>query len=131
MPDYADFTVSKQFVPMVVEIPDYIDINTAQIKMDYDGSNPANVKQQSQNGETVYLPAPGSLRLWQKNGTKQRNVNPIQNGGDYVQPGQAMPILTLVEPGTRVAIFYLEAVKTSDSWGDLSVRVELLPDTQQ
>lgn len=80
-------SVEHHFVPIVVEIPEHIDLtdSTATLQFYYDGSDPLAVKIEEQ----IYTPATGNMRLWAKDASEKRNPSPYQNGGDYLEPTQA------------------------------------------
>ena len=75
------------FVPLVVTLPEDVDPGTAQLVFDYIGSDPAAVTNVGTSSNPVYQPAAGSLRLWTQDGTQSRDGRGINDGGDYITPG--------------------------------------------
>ena len=73
IPDFAEFeyltkdgkAINKQFVPLVIEIPSHVPINTATIHFGYSGSDPLdiNIKPDPDNDDKkIYTPASGIMR---------------------------------------------------------------------
>jgi hypothetical protein len=68
---------------------------------------------------TTYTPAPGSLRLWTKDGSQARNKADIAAGGDYVVPLKPYTLADLgLDSGNRVVTLWLEAVRPSANLAD-------------
>jgi hypothetical protein len=125
MPGYANGIGSNPwvpsaavaFVPLEITIPEGVDPNGLQISLVYDGSDPNDM--QSASAATPYaLPNTGSIRVWSKDGTEQRNSDGIVDGGSYITPGIAFPGSSLTWASTSQgdetvsqATVYIEAVK--------------------
>lgn len=107
--DADDMNAQEKFVPLVLELPPGIDLDRILILFYYDASDPAGVNQED------YTPAPGALRVWEKDGNVARNKNAInaaqeQNRGDYVPPGVYPPAqLGFGEQGGTITL-YVEGI---------------------
>ena len=124
-----DSNTSEQFVPLVLELSDAIDLDVAEVKITYDDSDPADVTHQGT--PPVYAPGEGTLRIWKNDGSEDRNKNSAkdaQNPGDYV-PSDTFAASQLGLSGqTRTVTLYVEAVAASASVADLRIAVEVDPD---
>src|SRR4029077_18492551 len=88
--------------------------------------------------DLVYIPAPGFLRLWTKQGFVMRNGANFfdsSNPGDYLAPtpaGSQYGPSDLSRLGfsdsVRTVTVYVEAVRASNSAADQPVTVEIDPD---
>lgn len=128
LPDFADFTQSAAFVPVVIEIPAPLEIATGQIRFVYQASDPTGVVVEGtpESGFT-YLPAPGHLRLWMVDGDTNRNTASVADGGHFI------PADTLFEPAdfgldndNRELTVYVEAVRWSQAVADMKVEFEFI-----
>lgn len=92
---------SAPFVPMLIEVDGQLDPAQVRVRFAYEASNPVGITRtgDAQAGY-VYTPAPGSLRLWTKDGGVSRRVASLAQGGDYIAPGISY---TLAQLGTAVA----------------------------
>jgi len=157
IPDFADgfdyddsdgdddgLCTGLHFVPVVLEIPAPIDLNKAKLRITYDASDPAEVTLTGTEPNQVYtLPSEGSLRLWKKNGSQQRNKLSFteSENGDYVPSNDpddpddwydASDLAKLGSPplsnSNRTVTLYVEAVKPSADVADKRILVEVDPD---
>src|SRR5205823_701823 len=74
------------FVPVVIQIPPWADVQNDTIFLDYLASNPNDMKIVRTGQDVAYVPAPGYLRLWRKDANQSRNKLSVLDGGDYVAP---------------------------------------------
>lgn len=121
---------SDSFTPLLLELGgSALDPVQATVRFDYPGSDPALVQKSAIDGIDVYSPAPGSLRLWTKDGRESRNPAGVENGGDYVQAGKDY---TLSQLGSRQTDgswkFYVEGLTVSNGTGDQRIVVIIDPD---
>jgi hypothetical protein len=129
----AGTNASHNFVPVIFEFSDNIDTNTATVKFSGDFlSNPATDVSRSGAGTKgdpfVYsIEGDGRVRLWHgKNGSHSRRKAPVTAGGDAVIRDVEIPLMDLA-PSNRIVRLYLEALKRSESLGDVQIKVELKP----
>jgi len=121
--------ILENFVPIIFEIPEPIDISTANIRIsgDYEDSDPLAVTYDSQNG--YELPESGSLRIWNcDNPTAERIPLGILDSGHIVTQG----IYTATEFGftssKREIKCYVEAIQPSQTIADYRILFEVDPD---
>jgi len=65
-----------QFIPLVLELPEGIDLSKAQIKLSYNASDPGSDVSVAADG-TYSIVGGGSLRLWTKDGSVVRDRRDI------------------------------------------------------
>lgn len=129
IPDFADgfglfagpnysATANERFVPMVLELPEGVDPAVAKVRFLYDGSDPARVDLGVEDG--VYRPAPGSLRIWRKDGGQARSVTQ-----DYVVPSQSVVASALGMGTSRKATFWVEAIAAGAMQADQRIVVQV------
>ena len=115
-----------RFAPVVFELPEPFDPATATIWVSYDASDPRLVTTNAVGG---YEPASGGrLRIWARNGGVARSAAPLLEGGDYLAPGAYAPATLGITPGSRSATFYMEAVRKSESAGDIRIDFTARPE---
>jgi pimeloyl-ACP methyl ester carboxylesterase len=121
--------ILENFVPIIFEIPEPIDISTANIRIsgDYEDSDPLTVTYDSQNG--YELPESGSLRIWNcDDPTAERIPLGILDSGHIVTQG----IYTAAEFGftssKRKIKCYVEAIQPSQTIADYRILFEVDPD---
>jgi len=115
-----------RFAPVVFELPEPFDPATATIWVSYDASDPRLVTTNAAGG---YEPASGGrLRIWARNGGVARSATPLLEGGDYLAPGAYAPATLGITPGSRSATFYMEAVRKSESAGDIRIDFTARPE---
>src|SRR5262249_34292507 len=122
-----DINLQEKFVPLVLEVPQPVDLAQAKLKFTYDASDPAGVTVMGTPPDATYTPAPGSLRVWAKAGNVARNKAAVKDGGDYVKPDTYTPAQLGLTSGTRSVTLYVENIKPSTDPGDLRIKVELDP----
>ncbi len=138
LPDYADMTyrdsqtgaaVDVRFAPLVVELPETLDLNRISIRFDYQGSDPNAVATETDAfGNTLYTPAPGYLRIWKRGPSGTRAP-----ASDYIIPGHAyspaeLGISSITCTGQarcREAILYIEGIRRSQRQADQAIRLEV------
>ncbi|WP_432823271.1 transglutaminase domain-containing protein [Trichloromonas sp.] len=92
---------SAPFVPLLLEIDGTLDPTQVRVKFTYDASNPALITRSGdQAAGYVYAPAPGSLRLWSKDGGVSRKVAGLAEDGNYIAPNTSY---TLEQLGASIA----------------------------
>ncbi|MEO5367581.1 MAG: hypothetical protein H7831_14745 [Magnetococcus sp. WYHC-3] len=147
IPDYADGynwdgasgTVAEQkddastqddFIQLIVELPEPIDLSVANLKITYSDSDPASVTHSGT--PAVWAPGSGKLRIWKKDGNQIRNKNSAKatsNPGDYVPAGEYADVSKLGLSGsTRTVTLYVEGVDKSAVIGDQEIKIETDPD---
>ncbi len=141
IPDFADGfnqfggtsnqTAGEDFVPLVLELPEPIDLTKAKLKITYSDSDPGGVTRTGSGTQAVYTPASGHLRIWTKDGAVARNKVSVQAGtpGDYVPSDTYEDISKLGFSGaTRVVTLYVEGITNSAAVADQQIKVEVDPD---
>jgi hypothetical protein len=123
-----DSNASEHFVPLVLELPEPIDLRQAKVKFTYSASNPAGVQRAGMAPNFVYTPASGHLRIWKKNGNQARNEANANAGGDYVAPGIEYRPAQLGFSNTRVVRLYLEGIASSSAVAGDQIKVIVDPD---
>lgn len=124
-------TSNDHFVPLVLEIPADVNVSDCRLHISYSGSDPSKVTHEADEstGELVWKPAPGSLRIWKKNGDQPRNPTTAQaaaSPGDYVAPGMYTDVTKLgFSTSTRTLTFYVEGIAPSAYPGDLEITTTL------
>jgi len=124
----------ERFVPLVIQLPDGVDLEDVRVRFLYAASDPAAVTTSADDeGFPVYtLPEEGSLRIWNVDGKFPRNASSIIGGaGSYVAPDVDYTVSDLSHEGQigpRTWRFYIEAVKPSEVVGDLRITLEFDPD---
>lgn len=121
--DADDTSENSRFVPLVLEIPEPLALETAEIEFDYSASDPAGVAPTLD--DPYWLPS-GSLRLWKKDGSTARDKRSVAEGGDFVAAGTRFTPAQLGLQG-RTLTLYLEAVRESTATGDLAITVRVYP----
>jgi len=118
IPDFADMRHASKFVKVEADLSkvmDAIDWDTAVLRFEYSASDPAAVKTNTTRvgslTVTNYVPAPGHLRLWTKDGSVQRNPASVANGGHYVPPGVNLPLTKLSPSPVNTLVFYAEGIR--------------------
>ena len=136
VPDFAEFdygAVDHQFVPVILTLPDEMNLSSGRIVFKYDGSNPLNITQKvdTETQQNYYQPATGALRLWTKNANETRNPLPytkVSGEGHYIEPDKVYFASDLGfnngEKG-RIKVLYLEALLASSDRGDVAIKIEV------
>lgn len=135
IPDYADgynhWTTgalatndnasTHSLTPIILRLPEPSDPAVAHITLTYnDENNPVSITSDSDPILPAFLTGSGKIRLWRYNGNQARDqytdffTNTTYNASDFG-----------LTAASREVILYLEAVKPSDNFGDLSLEVEL------
>jgi hypothetical protein len=119
VPDYADgFDMfgnqgdgaSSAFTPVVIHVDSDLP-STATVTFTYDASDPAGLTRTGNEEDGYeYIPAPGYLRLWNKDGPQSRLKAGLESGGDYIKPGVAYTIAQLGFNIWSEKTLYLESV---------------------
>jgi len=119
-----DYSSGTEWVPVVLELPHPVDPTSAIVKITYSASNPLAV---TANGlpPTFTPPAEGKLRLWIKEGDEPRDAHSIIDSGDFIPSGSYPADMLGFDSSEQEIILFLEAVKASESMGDLNLTVEL------
>ncbi|MDB5332920.1 MAG: hypothetical protein JWP03_4071 [Phycisphaerales bacterium] len=153
IPDFADGSnaipnrdipdASAPFTPMDIRLSPGIDVSDPSkiiFQLDYSGSDPAAIIIPNPNGDnrqndpTVYLPAPGMLRIWAKDGTSARHVADIAGNGDYLKPNTTYSwaqLLAQLPAGSKIddhtVRVYVEGIQTSKLVGDQEIKIRVNP----
>ena len=119
---------NSKFVPLVVTLPQNTNLSQAMLNFSYDGSDPSNIEVDDSGPDKSYLPAPGTLRLWTKDGDQERNDSGIADAdpGDYIAPNApfSASVLSWSDiPGStdEQTTIYVEAVRASASTADQTI----------
>ncbi len=123
VPDYAEFggAAGKQFVPLVISLPDDIDVSDAQLGIGAeDQSNPGGVEY---SGEGWIIPS-GGYRIWKKDAGAARNPAAMQENtdGDWVNNGVYGDLSRFTWSANRLTL-YVEGVHA----GSYVMQVTLSP----
>ncbi len=121
--DDDDASEGDQFVPMRLVIPSGMD--ASQITFSYDASPPHEMLISHDPSEAPYMPAPGLLRIWRKDGSELRNMASVADGGDYIAPNYVYDASDFGLPaqGVDEVTLWIEAVRPSQAIGDASIVV--------
>jgi autotransporter-associated beta strand protein len=116
---------NDRFVPVVVQMFQPVNFQTATITFNYSGSDPM--------GATASAPAPGYMRLWLKDGTQQRNGTDVSAGGDYIEPGVSYLASQLgftgnLTDGGEQVTFYIEGIRPVDASDDADREITMTVD---
>jgi hypothetical protein len=114
----------EEFAAVSVQLDNAVDPNVATVTFQYAGADPAEVSQH-QFDPFPFFAAPGSLRIWTKSGSQQRDQRSANDDGTYVVPGEAYRLSDLGGAGGTVAL-WLEGIAATSAPAE--VRVQLDPD---
>jgi len=119
-----------KFVPVVIEIHDSVDVNTAKIRFRYFASDPVLIiRSGTEESGYVFEPAPGSLRIWTKDGIESRLSASVGESGDFINSDTAYPVTMLgFDETQRKVVLYVEAIEASGNIADRKITVEIDPD---
>ena len=133
------------FVPIVLQLPDSIDLSVARLYIDYAASDPLAISATPDGDPNSFewgdwSTYNGGLRLWTKDETAPRDPRPMQShlenpshpyNGDFVNPSRAWlndyhlaSDFDSFDPQARTIILYAEAVQA----GNFAVSVWVVPD---
>ncbi len=123
----------EEFTPLIVELAAPIDLDTADIKISYNASDPSGDLRTGASALYTYAAPPsGGLRIWTKNGSSVRNKASAKalSPGDYVEPGIYDADKLGFEGPTRVVTLYVEGIlsQTTQISNDGRIVVEVDPD---
>src|SRR5262249_50165756 len=128
----------ETFAPLVITLPDALDLSKATFRIEYEGSNPAGVTTSGTGAALTYNPAPGFLRVWTKDGNQARDGRSFFAAGatgDYVAPtpaGAQYGPADLARPrftaSPRTVTLYMQGIRPSAKAGDHKVSVKIDPD---
>jgi hypothetical protein len=122
--DRDDVSLGNRFVPVVLQVSNISDPAHQLIVFGYDASDPRGVTLDGNHPEAPYTPAPGSLRLWKRDGIETRDRRRVAVGGDYVAPNSPVTCAQLgLSPTGGTVTLWLETVRPSVSLGDHRVSV--------
>ena len=124
---FDDINASDYFTPIIIEIPDDIDISRAYIKITYKSSPPLNVIKSGTTPDYEYKPATGNLRIWMKDGYEQRDGKSVKSlfPGDYI-PSEKISVADLgFTENDREKTFYIEGIAPSSGIGTNVIKVEM------
>ncbi|GAK58189.1 hypothetical protein U27_05162 [Candidatus Vecturithrix granuli] len=111
------------FTPIMLELPEPLELEKVKIRLIYSGSDPNNVTQTGQG--TIqepyrYVPALGHLRIWKVDGAVSRKM-----AKDYVKPNSVYKASDL-GPGRTITL-YVEGIDASAELADRQIKVEVDP----
>jgi len=124
-----DLNSGEKFVPLVFELKPGIDATKAKIKFTYSDSDPAGVTRSGTAPNYTYTPAPGTLRIWTKDGNVSRNKASAKAAtpGDFVEAGTYTAEQLGFSGTVGTKVFYVEAIAPSASLGATRILVEVDP----
>jgi hypothetical protein len=127
-----DWPECPRFVPILLHLVNPGSYDSLKVRLSYPASDPASIQSTSDGkGGYIYTPAPGSLRLWTKNGTEKRKVASVADGGDYVPADVDLAPAGLgFNTQTQTVTLYLEAVNVSSALADLEIKVTSTLDSE-
>ncbi|MBT7065948.1 MAG: RHS repeat protein, partial [Verrucomicrobia bacterium] len=120
-----DVVTNEQFVPIVFEIPEPIDLSNAKVLLAYSGSDPLAV---SNVAPDSYEPAPGQIRIWTKDGDQSRDGHTVLSVGDYLAPDTYTAAQFGFSTGSRTVTNYIESVRCSTNIADIRIIFKVDPD---
>lgn len=139
IPNYADgFDAwdptsggSDSFVPVALELKAPIDLDKARVEFVYSASDPGAMSRLGAGtwaDPYRYVPAPGNLRLWTKDGAANRKKAEVSNSGDFIKAGVSYMASDLGFGAARKVVLYLEGIRSSSAKGDHRIQVNVRPD---
>ncbi len=126
IPDFADFDSGEPFAPMVVQIPDDVNIESAKIKFTYEQSDPTLITVDDSVTPPIYEPDPGFMRIWNKNGNEERSIDDITAGGNFIRNEQEASLTLFDINDDGEIVLYTELVRDKNEWGGLKTRIEII-----
>ncbi len=139
IPDFADFDItnnSAQFTPLVLELPEPIDISKAKIRFTYSESDPQGVTGSGTDGDP-YRPSSGHIRIWTKNANEIRGTQDINSGGNFIRStsnavnAEFMATDLGFSNSTRTVTFYVEGINASTEIADQEILIGVNIDDYQ
>ena len=137
--DFAEWSNGSEddFVRIVLEVPQPVDLDQARVRFDYPASPPGAVSITPEPHRIVRVPG-GHIRVWTKRGSAARDPKPVTEGGDYVAPlnypakdlglGRLVPDSNGGVTKSREVSLWVEGVRRSPTPGDVVIEVLLEPD---
>lgn len=119
------------FTPIALELKEPIDLDTAKVKFIYSCSDPKDVTltpAPTPADSDKYVPAPGHLRIWKRDGLENRKMAEVNADGDFIKSGEQYDAEDLGFESGRSVILYVEGIAPSDEMGDQRIQVEVTPD---
>jgi transglutaminase-like putative cysteine protease len=122
---------STPFTPLLLSLGgSALDPAQATVRLLYPGSDPAQVQKTTDaDGKVNYAAAPGSLRIWTKDGKTSRKVAWLENGGDYIRPEQGYKLSQLgaKQPDGSWKL-YLEGLAAPEATNTQRIALAIDPD---
>ncbi|MEN6521082.1 MAG: right-handed parallel beta-helix repeat-containing protein [Armatimonadota bacterium] len=106
-----DISAQTEFVPLVLDLERPLEPSD-QIELIYDASDPLGVTREGEDPDFTYTPAPGTFRIWTKNGDQARDPANVTQGGDYVPSGTFTASQLGFTSNKRTVTLYIEAVQS-------------------
>lgn len=115
-----------EFTPVLIKLPEPFDPAKAEIEFTYEANDPTTVTFAPGGGTPsdpfAYTLGPvGKLRIWKEDGPGFRKKDSVVNEGDFVPNNVKFKWSKLTDE--RTAKLFLEAVRPSESLGDLNIRI--------
>jgi Bacterial Ig domain len=119
-----------KFEPFLIEVATLQNFPNAKFVFSYSGSDPDQMTMEGSGPTASYvLPSSNYLRIWTKDGDQVREPQSADNGGDFVNPGQAYTAQQLGwQPGDQYIRLYIEAVNLPQSGQTMPISVKFFPD---
>jgi hypothetical protein len=141
VPDYADgynlrpevafgsddVTTGERFLPMVLEVPEVIDMWNASFMLRYSANDPLTDVIVDQKGGYL-LDGKGTMRVWSAPGDAQRNGKDLGEGGNFIRPHEAYSALQLGLNADRKIVLWVEALRAVEEIADPGRSIEVLVD---
>jgi hypothetical protein len=126
---------SAHFIPVIIKLPEPLDLNVTKVKLTYEASDPDGVTRKGAGTAAdasdpyIYTPANGTIRIWSKDGDTVRAKASLNAGGDYVKSGEKYETNHLgIQLSDRTWKFFIEAVNASNTLADQVITIEIDPD---
>ena len=135
--DNEGANAAARFTPVVITLPESVDISKAKFKITYNESDPSEITRTGDDpSEYKYKLPPhapniaGRMRVWTKDGIESRRVEKITSQGDFIPSNEVfsftdLPGETIIE--TNQWRLYVEAVTHSLNVGDAKINISVSP----
>ena len=123
-----DACANEVLVPLILEIPEPIDITSARLRFTYGASDPWGVQRSGSTPPIAYTAPSGHLRVWTQLDNRDGATVASDSAGHYVPEGEFDSAMLGFGEEQRVIKLYLEGVAPGSSGGDQRIVVEVDPD---
>jgi hypothetical protein len=145
IPDYADFEGNNglppapAFTPLILKLKlTDKEIATKAVRFIYDASDPVKIYKYPDKAPTyveeedpvLHVPADkGVLRVWLKDGNKNRSTQMVSDAGDFIPAMRQIPLSKMrltKKDGSHEVTLYVESLGISRKAADARIRIELV-----